>query len=317
MGRWDELRFDDRQSPGIRRGDGTPGNVSSPPGRASTGNTAELLPGDRRALADPTGHRPTETPDFARREDVGMTDEQRMTNEEWQARQDLAAAYRIFAMMGWDELIYTHVTVKIPNEAGAFLINPFGLQFTEVQASNLVKIDIDGNKLCGSDHRVNRAGFVQHSVFHRDLPDAHCIIHTHTTATAAVCSMKGGLQPVNFYACGLVGKISYHDFEGVTVREEESQRLLANLGHNRILMLRNHGPVVIGESLPAALVQYWALQRACEIQLATMQAGTPITVAQEVIDVHQRDLHLACDNGPEEFDSWVRQIDKIDPTWRN
>ncbi len=246
-----------------------------------------------------------------------MNGERSMTDAEWKARQDLAATYRIFAMMGWDELIYTHITVKVPNEDGAFLINPFGLQFCEVTASNLVKIDIDGNKLCGSDHRVNKAGFLQHSVFHRNIPDAECIIHTHTTATSAVCSMKGGLRPVNFYACGLIGKISYHDFEGVTVREDESERLIANLGDHRILMLRNHGPVVIGESLPAALLQYWALQRACEIQVATMRAGDPITIPQDVIDVHQRDLHVTCENGTAEFDSWVRQVDKIDTSWRN
>lgn len=242
--------------------------------------------------------------------------ERAMTDAEWQARQQLAAMYRIFALMGWDELIFTHITVKVPNEDGAFLINPFGMHFSEVTASSLVKIDIDGNKLCGSEARVNKAGFVQHSVFHRHLPDAQCIIHTHTTATAAVCSMKGGLQPVNFYACNLMGRISYHDFEGVTVREEESERLIANLGDNRILMLRNHGPVVIGESLPSALVQYWALQRACEIQVATMRAGEPIVVSQEVIDVHQRDAHMTCENGTAEFDALVRRVDEIDPGWR-
>ncbi|MEM6295100.1 MAG: class II aldolase/adducin family protein [Myxococcota bacterium] len=245
-----------------------------------------------------------------------MNDAGAMTDAEWKARQDLAATYRIFAMMGWDELIYTHITVKVPGEDGAFLINPFGLQFSEVTASNLVKIDIDGNKLCGSSHRVNKAGFVQHSVFHRHLPDANCIVHTHTTAIAAVCCTKGGLQPVNFYACGFMGKLSYHDFEGVTVREDEGERLIANLGDNRVLMLRNHGAVVIGESLAGTLVQYWALQRACEIQLATMQAGEAITIPQEVIDVHQRDLHMTCENGTAEFDSWVRQIDKIDTSWR-
>ena len=111
-----------------------------------------------------------------------------MTDEEWQARQELAVTYRIFAMMGWDEAIFNHITLKVPNEEGAFLINPFGLHFSEVKASNLIKIDIDGNKLSESDYGVNKAGFVQHSLFHRHLENAHCIIHTHTTATAAVCS---------------------------------------------------------------------------------------------------------------------------------
>ena len=242
-----------------------------------------------------------------------------MTNEEWEARQELAACYRIFAMMGWDEAIFNHITVKVPNEDGAFLINPYGLHFSEVKASNLVKIDLEGNKLDGSEFPVNKAGFVQHSLFHKHLKDAHCIIHTHTTATMAVCSMEGGLQPVNFYACNFIGRISYHDFEGVTVREEEGERLLENLGDNRILMLKNHGPVLIARSLPLALIQYWALQRACEIQVATMNAGDPVVVSQEVVDVHQRDLfqtQASAEPGRAEFDAWVRQIDKIDTSWR-
>lgn len=243
-----------------------------------------------------------------------------ITKEEWEARQQLAATYRIFAMMGWDEAIFNHITIKIPGEDGAFLINPYGLHFSEVKASNLIKIDIDGNKLSESEHGVNKAGFVQHSLFHRHLHNAYCIIHTHTTATMAVCSMEGGLQPVNFYACNFIGRLSYHEFEGVTVREEEGERLLENLGDNRILMLKNHGPVVIGPTLPIALIQYWSLQRACEIQVATMQAGDPIVVPQEVVDVHQRDLYMtqaSAEPGKAEFDAWVRQVDKIDPSWRD
>ncbi len=242
-----------------------------------------------------------------------------MTEEEWAARLDLAAAYRIFAIEGWDENIFNHITLKVPNEEGAFLINPYGLHFSEVKASNLLKIDLDGNKLDEGAYPVNKAGFVQHSLFHRHLPDAHCIAHVHTTATMAVCSVEGGLQPVNFYACNFIGRLSYHDFEGVTVREEEGERLLENLGSNRILMLRNHGPVVMGPTLPIVLLQMWALQRACEIQLETMKAGDPIVVPQDVIDVHQRDLFMSQATaipGEAEFDAWKRRIDRIDTSWR-
>ena len=120
---------------------------------------------------------------------------------EWTARQELAACYRIFSMFGWDELVFNHITVKVPDEDGAFLINPYGMHFGEITASSLIKIDIDGNKIdIDNPWHVNKAGFVQHSLFHRTLPDAHAIIHTHTTATVAVCSLEGGLQPVNFYA---------------------------------------------------------------------------------------------------------------------
>ena len=156
-------------------------------------------------------------------------DRNRISEAEWEARQQLAACYRVFDMLGWSEMIYNHITLKVPGEDGAFLINPFGLHFSEVTASNLVKIDIDGNKLDDSPYPVNLAGFTQHSVFHRHLPDAHCIMHTHTTAGMAVSSVEGGLTPTNFYACNFIGQIAYHDFEGVTVRSEEGERLIEDL----------------------------------------------------------------------------------------
>ncbi len=243
------------------------------------------------------------------------------SDEEWQARQQLAACYRIFDPLGWSESIYNHISVKVPGEEGAFLINPYGLLYSEVCASNLVKIDIDGNTLDGSPYPVNKAGFVQHSLFHRNIPWAHAIVHTHTTATMAVCSLEGGLQPVNFYACNFAGRIAYHDFEGITVRSEEGERLLQNLGDKRVLMLRNHGPVILGRSLPEGFIRHWSLQRACEIQLATMAAGKPIVVPDEVVAVHHRDLAQANVPGHvpggADFEAWVRRIDKIDRSWRD
>jgi ribulose-5-phosphate 4-epimerase/fuculose-1-phosphate aldolase len=246
----------------------------------------------------------------------------RASEAEWAARLELAACYRIFAMFGWDELIYNHITVKVPDEEGAFLINPYGMHFGEVTASSLVKIDGQGNKVDPDNPwHVNKAGFVQHSLFHRELPDAHAIIHTHTTATVAVCSLEGGLQPINFYACNFVGQLAYHDFEGITVRAEEGVRLLQNLGDKRILMLKNHGPVVMAKSLPAAFGKYWALQRACEHQMETLKMGKPIIVPDDVIAVHQRDLMLqqtaGVAPGQMEFDAMVRKVDQIDKSWRD
>ena len=243
-----------------------------------------------------------------------------MPDAERAARQELAACYRVFAMFGWDELIFNHITVKL-DEPGAFLINPYGMHFSEVTASSLVKVDIDGNKLdADNPWHVNRAGFVQHSLFHRELHDAHCIIHTHTTATVAVCALEGGLLPVNFYACNFIGQIAYHDFEGVTVRDEEGPALLNSLGSKRIMMLRNHGPVVMGKTLPDAFIKYWALQRACEHQVATLSMGAPLHVSQEVIAVHQRDIGQTAipgGSGRAEFDAMVRRVDKIDRSWRD
>tara|TARA_R110000787_G_scaffold11146_1_gene37307 strand:- start:443 stop:1189 length:747 start_codon:yes stop_codon:yes gene_type:complete len=238
---------------------------------------------------------------------------------EWQARQQLAACYRIFDHLGWSESIYNHISVRVPGEDHAFLINPYGLLYSEVCASNLVKIDIDGNTLDGSPHPVNKAGFTQHSHFHRHLDWAHAICHTHSTEITSVCSHEGGLLPINFYACGLVGKLAYHDFEGITVRAEEGERLLAHLGDKRILMLRNHGPVILGKTIPEIFFTHWALQRACEMQIATLAMGKPVLVPDEVVAVHQRDLRqvaLPGGAGAADFAAWVRKIDGIDPSWR-
>lgn len=243
-----------------------------------------------------------------------------MAATEWEARRQLAACYRIFDHMGWSELIYNHITLRVPGEDKAFLINPFGLLYSEVTASNLVKIDIDGNVLDGSTYPVNRAGFTQHSVFHRQLPDAHCVIHTHTTAAMAVCSTREGLQPTNFYAAAFAGRIAYHAFEGITLRPEEGERLIADLGHRRVMMLRNHGTLVMADSLPKAFLTHWMLQRACEIQVATGGAGTPLEIPAEVIAVHQRDIggvQLPTGPGVPDFEAMTRLIDRIDPSWKN
>ena len=243
------------------------------------------------------------------------------SKEEWQARLDLAACYRIFDHLGWSESIYNHISVAVPGEEGAFLINPFGLLYEEVTASNLVKIDVEGNNIGGSPYPVNKAGFTQHAYFHKHLGErANAICHVHTTATMAVCSHKDGLLPTNFYACNFQGQIGYHDFEGVTVREEEGERLVENLGKHSILMLRNHGPVVMDRTIPGMFVKMWALQRACEIQIATLSQGNANIVTQEVVDVHQRDLSVMQTQGGAglfDFEAWKRKIDRIDDSWRS
>lgn len=249
-----------------------------------------------------------------------ITQKAAFSEAEWQARQQLAACYRIFDHLGWSESIYNHISFRVPGEDDAFLINPYGLLFSEVCASNLVKIDIDGNVLGGSAYPVNKAGFTQHSHFHRHLDWAHAICHTHTTEIMAVCSLEGGLAPINFYACGLVGRVGYHDFEGITVRLEEGDRLIRDLGDKRILMLKNHGPVILGRTIPEIFFLHWVMQRACEIQLATLAMGKPVVVPDEVLAVHQRDMNqvqLPGGVGQADFDAWVRRIDRIDRSWRD
>jgi len=243
-----------------------------------------------------------------------------ISETEWEARLELASCYRVFDHLGWTELIYNHITLRVPGEDQAFLINPFGLHFSEVTASNLVKIDIDGNKLDDSPYPVNVAGFVQHSAFHRHLPGAHCIMHTHSTAGSAVASLEEGLSLSNFYAGQLAGKIAYHDFEGVTVRGEEGGRLLANLGDKRLMILRNHGLLAMGRTVPEAFLRLWVLQRACEIQVAAASMGPLRTIPADVLAVHQRDIgKIAPDYvmGTAEFAAMVRLVDRRDPSWRS
>ncbi|MEO8137035.1 MAG: class II aldolase/adducin family protein [Betaproteobacteria bacterium] len=208
-------------------------------------------------------------------------------DEEWRLRLELAACYRLFDFLGWTELIFNHITVRVPGDPGGaaeYLINPYGLNYSEVTASNLVKIDVAGNKRDQSPHPVNIAGFVIHSAVHAARPDAHCVIHTHTTAGLAVACKTGGLRHDNFYSAILAGNVGYHDFEGVTTGLDEQPRLVASLGNRDVLILRNHGLLVVGPHIPAAFSTMWTLQRACEVQCAAdAMGGANIAIPDAVL----------------------------------
>ena len=195
-----------------------------------------------------------------------------MPTTEAELRAELAACYRLFDWLGWTELIFNHITVRLPGGAGSkphYLINPFGLHYAEVMADNLVKIDLDGHSPDDANAQVNRAGFVIHSAIHGARDDAHCIMHVHTTAGCAVSCKEEGLRHDNFYSAMLFGDVAYHDYEGVTTLLDEQPRLVASLGARNHLILRNHGLLAVGPDLPTAFNRLWTLQRACEIQLAS------------------------------------------------
>ena len=194
-----------------------------------------------------------------------------MTHAEREARVQLAACYRIFHHLGWTEMIFNHITLRVPGPDKLFLINPFGLHYSEITASSVVLIDIGGNPVRESKWPVNRAGFVIHSAIHASVEEAHCVMHTHTTTGMAVASLKEGLSPTNFYAAQLHGAVAYHEFEGITVEEGEKQRLVASLGRKRALILRNHGLLAWGPSVPEAFMMLWTLQRTCDDVFAAMQ----------------------------------------------
>ncbi len=192
-----------------------------------------------------------------------------------QLRADLAACYRLFDWLGWTELIFNHITVRLPDVAGGtgsapeYLINPFGLHYSEVRSDNLVRVGVDGQDLGTGGARVNKAGFVIHSAIHAARNDAHCIMHVHTTAGCAVSCKEEGLRHDNFYSAMLFGDVAYHDYEGVTTKLDEQPRLVASLGKRNHLILRNHGLLVVGPDIPTTFNRLWTLQRACEIQLAS------------------------------------------------
>ena len=213
-----------------------------------------------------------------------------MPPEEARARRELAACYRLFDHLGWAEMIFNHITLRVGSGAQGnphYLINPFGLHYSEVTAANLVKIDVHGRDVADSGHLVNRAGFVIHDAIHEAREDAHCIMHVHTTAGSAVACKESGLRHDNFYSATLYGQVAYHDYEGVTTGLAERPRLVASLGDSHTLILRNHGLLVTGENIPQAFQRLWTLQRACEIQLAS-DAGLgpnrqiPVDILQRV-----------------------------------
>lgn len=252
--------------------------------------------------------------------------------DEWKTRVELAACYRVFAMLGWTEMIYNHITVRLPDSVSGgpategalrspqFLINPFGLHYSEVTASNLVKIDLQGKVLDGSPYPVNPAGFTVHAALHGGLPDAHCVMHTHTTAGIAVACTQGGLAQNNFYSAQLHDLVAYHDFEGITIHADEAPRLLKNIGGKPVVILRNHGLLAWAKTLPLAFVRLWTLQRACEIQMAQAAMGPALMVSEAVArktthDSFQFDAQFGA--GQDVFDALVRQVDKIDISYQN
>ncbi|MCW5625439.1 MAG: class II aldolase/adducin family protein [Burkholderiales bacterium] len=241
-------------------------------------------------------------------------------DQEQALRVELAACYRIFAMLGWTELIYNHITVRIPGPERHFLINPFGLHYTEVTASNLVRIDLEGRIVGESHWPVNPAGFTLHSAIHSGIPDAHCVMHTHTTAGCAVAGSRSGLSMDNFYSASLHGRVAYHDFEGITVHADEGPRVVRSIGTAPAVILRNHGLLSWGATIPQAFTFLWTLQRACEIQVAGAALGPTIPVSEEIqrkasVDALQFDPRFGA--GRDAFAALVRLVDRIDPSYRD
>jgi ribulose-5-phosphate 4-epimerase/fuculose-1-phosphate aldolase len=238
---------------------------------------------------------------------------------EQQTRVDLAAAYRLAALNGWDDLIYTHISASVPGEPGHFLINPFGLAFDEVRASNLVKIDIAGNIVGTSEHPVNATGFALHAAVHAARADAFCVMHLHNTAGVAVSAQAAGLLPASQHALRFYGQLAYHDYEGLAFTPAEGERLVAHLGGKPAMLLRNHGTLTAGRTVAEAYVLMATLIKACEIQLRAQACGNPLVVPTDTIAA--RTAEQLADGGAIEgvleWPALLRKLDRLDPAYRD
>jgi ribulose-5-phosphate 4-epimerase/fuculose-1-phosphate aldolase len=210
---------------------------------------------------------------------------EQVSAQEWQLRLDLAACYRLIAMHGWDDLVFTHVSARLPGPEHHFLINPYGMTFDEITASSLIKVDMECRPLHETAYPVNPAGFVIHSAIHAGREDVVCVLHTHTSAGVAVAAQKNGLLPISQQATVALASLSYHDYEGIAVHDDEKLRLQNDLGDSTNFILRNHGLLTVGASVGEAFLAMFTLERACQIQVLAMAGGTPlIQVDQQVLD---------------------------------
>ncbi len=246
----------------------------------------------------------------------------RMSAEEWQTRCDLAACYRLVDLFGWSDLINTRITARVPGRAGHFLINPYGLLFDEVTASSLVKIDAEGNKVEPSECEVNSGGFAIPSTVHMARPEIACVLHTHSIAGCAVSMQKDGLLPLNQHALQVIGDVAYHDYEGAARSPEERARFLADLGDRHVMVLRNHGLLVVGTSIARAFISTYRMERACAMQLAFQQSGAEFhPIGGEVVSAAYDNARIRFTSGrndPAKFEwpALLRKLDRIDPSYK-
>ncbi len=250
----------------------------------------------------------------------------RISDVEWRTRVDLAACYRLVDLFGWSDLINTRITARIPSsrEGGPhehFLINRFGMLYDEVTASSLVKIDIAGNNVEPSEEPVNRGGFAIPSTIHRARPDIACVIHTHTIAGCAVSMQKDGLLPLNQHALQVIGDVAYHDYEGTGRSDGERTRFLADLGTKHIMVLRNHGLIVIGRTIAEAFIATYRIERACAMQLAFQQSGAAFNPLSDAVVAagHARSTDgaaLGHDPNTLDWPALLRKLDRLDPSYK-
>ncbi|MBV8441930.1 MAG: class II aldolase/adducin family protein [Hyphomicrobiales bacterium] len=242
-----------------------------------------------------------------------------VSDAEWQARVDLAAAYRLVAAYGWDDLIFTHISARVPDSDHHFLINPYGMLFEEVTASCLVKIDLNGKKVMESPFDINPAGFVIHSAIHAAREDAHCVMHLHTPAGVAVAAQRDGLLPISQQSLFVLASLAYHPYEGVALNDAEKPRLVNDLGKSTFLILPNHGLLTVARSIADAFLAMYTLERACEIQVLAQSGGGKLTPIPQAILDGARAQSAQVTRGLGGQLAWpalLRKLDRLDAGYR-
>ena len=242
------------------------------------------------------------------------------SDAEWQQRVDLAACYRLVALFGWDDLIFTHISARLPGPKHHFLINPYGWMFDEITASSLIKVDLHGQKVEASPDEVNPAGFTIHSAIHAAREDAHCVLHVHSVNGVAVSAQHEGLLPLSQHAMFVTSSLGYHDYEGVALEADEKPRLVRDLGANRYLMLRNHGLLTVGRSVAEAFVAMYFFETACMIQVRAMSGGAPLRrIQQGIVDGApvQWDKVTRGAGGGLAWPALLRKLDRVNPGYRS
>lgn len=240
--------------------------------------------------------------------------------QEWEARVNLAAAYRLVALFGWDDLVFTHISARLPGPDHHFLINPYGWLFEEITASSLVKIDLHGNKVMDSPHPINPAGFTIHSAIHAARDDAQCVMHTHSINGVAVSAQKDGVLPISQQSTLVLASLAYHDYEGIALNEDEKPRLVADFGDKIYLMLRNHGLLTVGASPADAFLAMYVFEAACMIQVRAQAGGGPLVQVNPKIVVGVMQAAATVTRGLGGQLAWpglLRKLDRIDPSFRN
>ena len=251
-------------------------------------------------------------------DDAGTSLKGRVSAEEWQARVDCAALYRLVALHGWDDMIFTHISMRVPGPDHHFLINPYGLFFEEITASSLVKVDQDCRKLSESPFPVNPAGFVIHSAIHQVREDAGCVLHTHSRAGVGVSAQKCGVLPISQQSTFVLASLAYHDYEGVALRDDEKPRLQADLGTANFLVLRNHGLLTVGRTIPDAFLAMYLFESTCRIQVDAQAGGEVIHVDPAILQGMAEVMRTATVGMGADlvWPALLRKLERMDPGYR-